>query len=118
MPGQRTPAVVRKTCAQAAIAKRPCLISISCQRRYLSGIEVMRPSGSQTPSGFVVPMSPGRMAVIATFDVVSDGAIMPGVLNAWEPIIIIAAAIVAAGRERWRYGSGAARRALAEYFQR
>ena len=51
-------ASVTKTCRQAAMAKRPCLISISCQRRYLSGILFMSWSGSKTPSGLVVPMSP------------------------------------------------------------
>ena len=62
------PAVVRKTCAHDAIAKRPCLISISCQRRYLSGIRVIRPSGSYTPSGLVVPTSPGVMAAMRALD--------------------------------------------------
>ena len=35
-------------------------------RRYFSGILVMRPSGSHTPSGRVVPTSPGWMAVMET----------------------------------------------------
>ena len=38
----------------------------TCQRRYFSGILVMRPSGSHTPSGRVVPMSPTLMADICT----------------------------------------------------
>mmetsp|Transcript_30058 Transcript_30058/g.76571 ORF Transcript_30058/g.76571 Transcript_30058/m.76571 type:complete len:226 (-) Transcript_30058:78-755(-) len=65
-PGQRTPASVRNTCTHAAIEKRPCLISISWKRRYFSGFFVISCSGSYTPSGLVVPMSPGLMALICT----------------------------------------------------
>eukprot|EP00962_Isochrysis_galbana_P042453 scaffold15885_cov127-Isochrysis_galbana.AAC.9 len=56
------------TCSTAAMEMRPCLISISWKRRYLSGIVVIRPSGSYTPSGLVVPTSPGVMAVMRTLD--------------------------------------------------
>ena len=56
------------------MAMRPCLISISCQRRYFSGIFVMRPSGSHTPSGRVVPTSPGWMAVMETAEACVRGA--------------------------------------------
>ena len=63
------------------MAMRPCLISISCQRRYLSGIFVMRPSGSHTPSGRVVPTSPGVMAVIETADAACVG--VRGASAAW-----------------------------------
>ena len=45
---------------------RPCLISISWKRRYFSGFFVISCSGSYTPSGLVVPTSPGVMAVIET----------------------------------------------------
>ena len=58
-------ASVTKTCRQAAMAKRPCLISISCQRRYLSGILFMSWSGSKTPSGLVVPMSPAAAGLFS-----------------------------------------------------
>ena len=120
------------TCRQAAIAKRPCLISISCHltkhssgstcscscsssvvqasvhatltlhgdtqiahRRYLSGILVISPSGSYTPSGFVVPMSPGVIA-----DMTTDGATRladrTGALNAEGAIATIEVAMLTA----------------------
>jgi len=56
--------MVRMTCSVPAIAKRPCLISISCQRRYFVASLPIRPSGSHTPSGLVVPMSPGEIAAM------------------------------------------------------
>lgn len=57
-------------------------------RRYLSGMDVMRPSGSYTPSGLVVPMSPGEMALMETDarEAVVKGAVA---VNASAPIIII-----------------------------
>ena len=59
-------------CRGAAAQSRACVgrVSGACadpgQRRYFSGILVIRPSGSQTPSGRVVPMSPTLMADIWT----------------------------------------------------
>merc|ERR1719331_2865887 len=57
VPGRRRPASVTMTPRQAAILRRPCLISISWYRRYASGPRLRKPSGSNRPSGGVTPTS-------------------------------------------------------------